>query len=79
MRYTLFRDDDHSQPVAQSGEFTSEFKATEWAREWVKTKGDHDRYRFQRIDGGAPMLLFRTIAGPWYVMPLAQTASEQPA
>ncbi|WP_395396441.1 hypothetical protein WBP07_21355 (plasmid) [Novosphingobium sp. BL-8A] len=77
MRYTLFRDDNHSLPVAQSDEFASEFKATEWARTWVKTKGDHDRYRFQQIDGHRPMLFFRTIAGQWYVMPLVETASEE--
>lgn len=72
MRYQLFRDDDHSQPVAQSDEYHSEFKATDWAREWVKANGDHDRYRLQQVDGGRPMLLLRTVAGQWYVMPLAE-------
>jgi hypothetical protein len=75
MRYQLFRDNDHSKPVAQSDEFDSEYKATEWARAWVKSQGDHDRYRFQQIDGGRPMLFLRTVAGQWYRMPLAEEAA----
>jgi len=79
MHYHLFRDDDRSEPVATSEAFESEFKATEWAREWVKTKGDRDRYRFQQADGGRPMLFLRTVAGQWYVMPLTEEAAAQAA
>lgn len=75
MRYLLYRDDDQSCPVAQSGDYENEFKAIEWAREWAMTQGDHHRYRFQHVDGACPMLLFRTIAGQWYVMPLMQEAA----
>ena len=79
MKYQLFRQgSDAAEPVF-SGDFESDFAATDRAREWVQANADHDRYRLQRADGKKPMLLLKTVAGQWYAMPLSEEKALSPA
>lgn len=79
MKYQLIcQVDAAAEPVA-SDDLKDEFAAIEWARDWVNSHAQHDRYELAPVDGGRSILMIRTIAGQWYAMPLAQETAQSPA
>ena len=72
MKYLLFRQgEEGSEPVIMD-DFDSEFKATEWARSWLQSDAQSDRYVLTREGDPRSILMLRTIAGQWYAIPLPE-------
>ena len=67
MDYQLCKKDNASTVLAQ-GDFSDDFSAENWAREWAQKSGTSDDYLIKRADGGLTSQLFRTNAGQWYIM-----------
>ena len=67
MDYQLYEKTNTAKAVAQS-DFSDDFAAETWARQWAQDKGTGDDYLIRRADGGLSAQLFRTTAGQWYIM-----------
>lgn len=71
MKYLLFRQEKEDGEPATAEHFDSEFEATNWARSWLQSHAEHDRYVLKPEDDSRNLLMIRTVAGQWYAMPLA--------
>ena len=72
MKYLLFRQGEEGSEPATMDDFDSEFKATEWARSWLQTHAQSDRYVLMREGDTRSILMLRTVAGQWYAIPLTE-------
>lgn len=70
MKYQLLRQDGDCTEAAATADSDSDFAATEWARAWLQSHADHDRYVLRQEGDERSTLMIRTVAGQWYAMPL---------
>ena len=70
MKYLLFRQGDERSEPAAAEDCGSDFAATEWARAWLQSHAEHDRYVLRQDGDARSTLMIRTVAGQWYAMPL---------
>lgn len=78
MKYLLFRQDEETSGPVIGQDCESEFAATEWARSWLQTHAEHDRYVLRSENDARAMLIIKTIAGQWYAMALSDEAARRP-
>lgn len=76
MKYQLICQVDAAAESVASDDLKDEFAAIEWAREWVKSHAQQERYELTPIDGGRSILMLKTVGGQWYAMPLAAGTAD---
>lgn len=67
MQYQLLEKTNPANVVA-TGECEDDFKAEKWAQGWTSANAKSDEYLLERSGGGFSALMFKTVAGQWYMM-----------
>ncbi|WP_333606205.1 hypothetical protein [Novosphingobium sp.] len=79
MKFQLTCQVDAAAESVASDDLKDEFAAIEWARDWVESHAQHDRYELTPNDGGRSILMIKTIAGQWYALPQTQETAQSTA
>jgi hypothetical protein len=67
MQYQLF-EKDNAKDVVASSDCADDFAAQKWAQDWTSANAKSDEYLLERSGGGFSALMFKTVAGQWYMM-----------